>query len=127
MAICRLGKTGFHFNAIHSFANDAGYDRFPHGHDYALTVFIEGERPAGEMLYDMRELKDLVQTRVIAPLDHQNLDHIFDCPSLEAIADWIWQRLREGVPPNLRVGVKLWETRSIFIEYWGDDASLSAR
>jgi len=51
MSLCRLGKTGFRFNALHSFPDDAGYDRLPHGHDYEFTVMVEGQRGAGEMLY----------------------------------------------------------------------------
>jgi 6-pyruvoyl tetrahydropterin synthase/QueD family protein len=116
----RLGKTGFHFNATHSFANDAGYDRFPHGHDYELTVFVEGRRSSKGMLYDMRELKELVHSEVIKTLDHQNLDNLLTDSSLESLAEWIWQRLRKSLPGQLRVGIQLWETRSIFVEYWGE-------
>jgi 6-pyruvoyltetrahydropterin/6-carboxytetrahydropterin synthase len=116
----RLGKTGFHFNAIHSFPDDSGYDRFPHGHDYDLTVFLEGRRDGNGMLYDMRQLKEIVGREVIAPLDHKNLDKLLPDSSLEALADWIWRRLRAALPANLRVGITLWETRSIFIEYWGE-------
>jgi 6-pyruvoyl-tetrahydropterin synthase len=120
MATCRLGKSGFRFNALHSFPDDAGYDRFAHGHDYELTVMVEGERAAGQMLLDMRHLRAIVEKSVIAKLDHQNLDQVLGDGSLEALAEWIWRELREALPRRLRIGVVLWETRTIFAEYWGE-------
>lgn len=115
----RLGKTGFRFNASHSFAEDKGYDRLPHGHDYEFTVMLEGERLPGGMLYDVRQLKQMVAALVITPLDHADLNTLLPDPSLEMLAEWIWQRLRSQLPQRLRVGVQIWETRSIFAEYWG--------
>lgn len=116
----RLGKTGFRFNALHSFPGDPGYDRHPHGHDYEFTVMVEGERPAaGGMLYDLRALKPLVEREVLARLDHQNLDRILPDPSLEALAAWIWERLRPAIPPPLALGLTVWETRSLYVEFWG--------
>lgn len=115
----RLGKTGFRFNASHSFAEDAGYDRLPHGHDYEFTVLLEGDRLPGAMLYDVRQLKQIVAQQIITPLDHANLDKLLPDPSLEMLAEWIWRRLRSQLPERLRVGVQIWETRSIFAEFWG--------
>lgn len=120
MPTCRLGKTGFRFNALHSFPDDEGYDRHPHGHDYEFTVLLEGERAAGGMLFDLRGLKPLVEREVIAALDHNDLDALLPDSSLEGLADWIWQRLRPHLPATLRLGLVLWETRSIFLEYWGE-------
>lgn len=119
MPLFRLAKTGFRFNALHSFPNDAGYDRHSHGHDYELTVMLEGERAPGAMLYDLRQVKELVARSVIARLDHQNLDAILPDPSLEALAEWIWRQLRPHLPSGLRLGVTVWETRSIYVEFWG--------
>ncbi|HUX68193.1 MAG TPA: 6-carboxytetrahydropterin synthase [Terriglobales bacterium] len=119
MPLIRLAKTGFRFNALHSFADDPGYDRLLHGHDYEFTVMLEGERAAGAMLYDLRGLKPLVEREVIAALDHQNLDGILPDPSLEALAEWMWGRLRPHLPAGLRLGLEVWETRSIYVEFWG--------
>lgn len=119
MPTFRLGKTGFRFNASHSFPNDAGYDRHLHGHDYEFTVMVEGERAPGAMLLDARQLKRVVASEVIEKLDHANLDQILPDASLEALAEWIWQALRPFVPAKLRLGLTVWETRSIYIEFWG--------
>lgn len=119
MPTFRLAKTGFRFNAVHSFPDDHGYDRLPHGHDYEFTVMLEGELDGQGMLYDLRELKTLVEYSVIAPLDHRNLDAILEHPSLEALASWIWDQLRPAVPAHLRLGLTLWETRSLYVEFWG--------
>ena len=119
MSLCRVGKSGFRFNALHSFAGDDGYDSKPHGHDYELTVMLEGERTPGAMLFDLRQLKPLVECEVIALLDHGDLDALIPDSSLEGLAEWIWRRLRPAFPVHLRLGLQLWETRSLFIEYWG--------
>ncbi|MGH9468467.1 MAG: 6-pyruvoyl trahydropterin synthase family protein [Terriglobales bacterium] len=119
MPTYRLGKTGFRFNALHSFPDDTGYDRLAHGHDYEFTVMLEGERNGEGMLYDLRELKSLVDARVIARLDHRNLDEILPHPSLEGLAGWIWNQLRPEVPAALRLGLTVWETRSLYVEFWG--------
>jgi len=115
----RLGKSGFRFNALHSFPADDGYDRLPHGHDYEFTVLLEGVRPPGGMLFDLRLLKQIVAAEIIATLDHANLDAILPDPSLEALAEWIWTRLRPFLPAHLRLGLIVWETRSIYTEFWG--------
>lgn len=119
MPTFRLAKTGFRFNALHSFPGDDGYDRLPHGHDYELTVMLEGEMEGGGMLFDLRTLKTMVEGEVIAPLDHKNLDAMLAQPSLEALAQWIWTRLRPRLPAHVRLGLTLWETRSLYVEFWG--------
>ena len=120
MASFRLVKTGFRFNAIHAFPNDDGYDRFPHGHDYEFAVMIEGPRAGDGMVFDMRRVKALAQAEVVEKLDHTNLNPALPDPSSEALAEWIWQRLRSGIPAHLKLGIQLWETRSIYVEYWGE-------
>lgn len=121
MPTFRLAKTGFRFNALHSFPADDGYDRFSHGHDYELTVMLEGELDGGGdgMLFDLRGLKTLVDACIIAPLDHRNLDAVLEHPSLEMLAQWIWNQLRPQIPAPLRLGLRLWETRSLYVEFWG--------
>ena len=121
MPRCRLLKKGFHFNAQHSFADDDGYDARPHGHDYELAVMLEGQFQAGQMLFDGRQLKGLIEQQVIAALDHQNLNTLLPYPSIEALAAWIWQRLRPHLPAQLKLGLELWETRTLAVEYWGEE------
>lgn len=119
MPTFRLAKTGFRFNALHSFPGDAGYDRKLHGHDYEFSVMLEGERLAGGMLFDLRGLKALVERELIGPLDHCRLDELLPDPSLEALAEWMWAHLRPHLPERLRLGLQVWETRSIYLEFWG--------
>lgn len=80
---------------------------------------LEGELDGQGMLFDLRDLKTLVEYAVIAPLDHRNLDAILQHSSLEALASWIWDQLRPSVPAHLRLGLTLWETRSLYVEFWG--------
>jgi 6-pyruvoyltetrahydropterin/6-carboxytetrahydropterin synthase len=120
MPTVRLGKTGFHFNATHHFPEDPGYDRLQHGHDYEMTVLLEGQRAPGAMLFDMRDLKEIVRRDVIDRLDHKDLNEILPDPSLEALTEWIWTQLRTQIPASIRIGVIVWETRSIYAEFWGE-------
>ncbi len=121
MARWRLRKSGFRFNAWHSFPDDSGYDARPHGHDYEFSLLLEATVCPQGMLYDARRLKQLVADEVISRLDHQNLNDLLPQPSSEMLAEWIWRQLRPHLPPELKVGIELWETRSIAIEYWGDE------
>lgn len=119
VAIWRLGKSGFRFNAWHHFPADDGYDRQPHGHDYELTIWLEGERAPGQVLFDLRQLKPLVNEQIVTPLDHTDLNTILPDPSTEALAEWIWRRLRPHLPSALRLGLRLEETRTTSVEFWG--------
>ncbi len=126
MPRCRLRKSGFHFNALHSFPGDDGLDAQPHGHDYELALLLEGAPQSGKMLFDARRLTELAQREVIAALDHQDLNRLLPYPSAEALAEWIWRRLRPHLPAQLRLGIELWETPRLGLEYWGDETAADA-
>jgi 6-pyruvoyltetrahydropterin/6-carboxytetrahydropterin synthase len=98
-----------------------------HGHNYVLEVTIEGEPdPVTGMVFDLRELKEILNDEVVEPMDHRFLNKEvspFDrvVPTTENIAIEIWRRLdgrigRDGV--TLR-NVRLYETGDLFVDYWG--------
>src|SRR5215471_16763210 len=118
------------FSASHVCANPAwsaeenrrvyGPDANPngHGHNYVLEVTIEGEPdPVTGMVFDLRELKQILNEEVVEPMDHRFLNREvppFDrvVPTTENLAAEIWGRLepriqREKV--HLR-NVRLYET-----------------
>ncbi len=99
-----------------------------HGHNYVLEVTIEGDtNPATGMVFDLRELKQVINEEVIDPMDHRFLNREvppFDrvVPTTENIAIEIWRRLqrridRDGVA--LR-NVRLYETSDLYVDYGGD-------
>src|SRR3984957_2519307 len=89
-----------------------------HGHNFVLEVTVEGRPDAVTgMVFDLRELKEILNQEVVDPMDHRFLNREvppFDTvvPTTENIAIEIWRRLasrvgREGVKLN---NVRLFET-----------------
>jgi len=75
-------------------ANPAG-----HGHNYRLEVTVTGTINAETgMIMNLRSLKDLVRERIIAEVDHKNLNVDVAwmkgvIPTTERFAEKIWDRL----------------------------------
>jgi 6-pyruvoyltetrahydropterin/6-carboxytetrahydropterin synthase len=98
-----------------------------HGHNYVLEVTIEGEPdPVTGMVFDLRELKEILNEEVVDPMDHRFLNREvppFDrvIPTTENVAAEIWIRLSRRI---VRAGVKLhnvrlYETRDLYVDYGG--------
>ena len=98
-----------------------------HGHNYQLRVTVEGQvNPETGFVIDFRDLKSLMDSRVIDDLDHRNLD--LDVPwmtgvisSAENLVVAIWARLVDGLPEGVELsGLILWETPRSYVEYTGE-------
>lgn len=96
-------------------ANEAG-----HGHNYTLEVSVSGpiDKDTG-MIMNLRELKETVRDRVIAEVDHKNLNVDVPwmrgvIPTTEEFAERIWQRLEQvlqtSVPHVRLTSIVLHET-----------------
>lgn len=80
-----------------------------HGHNYLLTVEVEGPvDPERGMVMDLNELAGLVRERVVLPLDHRNLN--LDVPFLtgvipttENLALACWRILAAALPAGVRL------------------------
>ena len=127
-----------HFSAAHRLHNEEfsveenerifGLCNSPnwHGHNYELDVTLEGEID-GEtgFVYDLKQLRELVEARVVNDVDHRNLN--LDVPWMEGInpttenlAVAIWRRIADGLPAHVRlVRVGIWETPRNYVEYDG--------
>ena len=101
-----------------------------HGHNYALEVTLEGEPdPVTGMVFDLKELKQILKRHVVEPYDHRFLNlevPPFDrvIPTAENIAVDIWRRLEPhlaGPRRHLR-NVRLYETADLYVDYAGEDA-----
>ena len=99
-----------------------------HGHNYVLEVTIEGEPdPVTGMVFDLRELKNIINEEVVDPMDHRFLNHEvppFDrvVPTTENIAIEIWKRLQGRLtesPARLK-NVRLFETTDLYVDYGGE-------
>jgi len=99
-----------------------------HGHNYEIDVTVEGpiDAETGYVL-DLKELRDLVEDRVIADLDHRNLN--LDVPWLEGVNPTtenlvvaIWDRMVAVMPDGVElVRLVLYETPRNFVEYTGGE------
>jgi 6-pyruvoyltetrahydropterin/6-carboxytetrahydropterin synthase len=102
-----------------------------HGHNYIVEVTVGGETdPVTGMVFDLRELKQVLNDEVIEPMDHRFLNREvapFDrvVPTTENIAVEIWRRLQPRID---RAGVKLrnvrlYETADLYVDYGGEPCS----
>lgn len=128
-----------HFSAAHRLGRDDWSDERNrevfglcanpnwHGHNYEVDVTVEGAiDPATGFVMDLKELREAVETRVIADLDHRNLNVDVEWlegvnPTTENLVIGIWKRIVEALPASVRlVRVVLWETPRNYVEYTGD-------
>ena len=98
-----------------------------HGHNYELEVTVRGPvDPETGYVMDLKDLKELVNERVVDDLDHRNLN--LDVPWLEGVMPTtenlvvrIWERLAAHIPdPAALDRVVLWETPRHWVEYAGE-------
>jgi 6-pyruvoyltetrahydropterin/6-carboxytetrahydropterin synthase len=98
-----------------------------HGHNYVLEVTLDGTPdPVTGMVFDLKELKDVVNREVVDPMDHRFLNYEvppFDrvIPTVENVAAEIWRRLEPNFQGNVRLAnVRLYETEDLFVDFAGE-------
>lgn len=97
-----------------------------HGHNYELELTVVGEvDPETGFVMNLKELRDLVEERVIRDVDHRNLNLDVPwlagaLPSTENLVVAIWNRIVAGMPEGVRLDrLRLEETPRNFVEYTG--------
>lgn len=106
-----------------------------HGHNYVLEVTLSGTAdPVTGMVFDLKDLKNILNLAVVEPMDHRFLNHEvrpFDSvvPTAENLAVEIWSRLaphflQPHLPePGVRLhNVRLYETEDLYVDYRGEDS-----
>lgn len=101
-----------------------------HGHNYVVEVSVEGRPdPVSGMVMDLKELKEILQSRVLDCYDHRFLNYEvpgFDrvVPTAENIARDIWSRLEPRLSnPRARLSrVRVYETPDYWVDFTGDGA-----
>ncbi|MFN8355945.1 MAG: 6-carboxytetrahydropterin synthase [Spirosomataceae bacterium] len=124
-----------HFNAAHRLHNPLWSDEQNtlvfgkcnnpnyHGHNYEVILQVTGEvNPDTGYVVDMKWLSDITKELVVERFDHKNLNLDTEefknlNPSAENIAIVIYQLLREKMPTNLDLKIRLYETERNFVEY----------
>jgi len=122
----RLGRSDWSHERNREVFGDCANPNW-HGHNYELDVTVEGPvDPATGFVLDLKELRSLVEERVVADVDHRNLN--LDVawmagvnPTTEHLVVAIWQRLVDALPGEARlVRLVLWETPRNYVEYAGE-------
>ncbi len=97
-----------------------------HGHNYTLEVTVAGEiDPATGYVIDLKLLKDIIHDRVLAAMDHRNLNVDVEflqgvIPTAENIAVAIWNRLVDQLPSGRLHEIRLLETEHNIVIYRGE-------
>lgn len=102
-----------------------------HGHNYILEVTLEGDPdPVSGMVMDLKELKDVLEQEVVAPMDHRFLNYEvppFDrlVPTTENIAREIWRRLDPRLTTSRATlsKVRLFEGPDLYVDITRKDAA----
>ncbi len=100
-----------------------------HGHNYTLYVTVKGKPdPLTGFVMDAKHLSAIIKEEVTDHLDHSNLNldvpfipsHLQ--PTTENLVILIWERIRNGLRGHSCQlhAIKLWETETIYAEYYGE-------
>ena len=127
-----------HFNAAHRLFNPKWSDekneeifgkcanKHFHGHNYNLFVTVKGETdPDTGIIVNLKELSQLINSRIIDKLDHKNLNVEVDflkgiIPSTENLVKAIWAELEPHITGCELHSIKLFETENNYAEYFGE-------
>lgn len=98
-----------------------------HGHNYELIVSVAGPvDPETGFVMDLKHLKDVMQKRVVADVDHRNLNTEVSwldgiIPSTENLAVAVWNRIADQLPDEVRLeSIVIRETPNNSVEYRGE-------
>ena len=97
------------FSAAHKLPFYDGPCKRLHGHNYKLTVTLQGKpNPNDGMIRDFEEVRRKVWEMAVAQCEHHTLNELMENPTAENLIEWIWVR----VEPTLEglVELELWET-----------------
>ena len=99
-----------------------------HGHNYTLHVTVKGlPDPVTGFIVDVKKLSVLIKEQVVDHLDHSNLNLDVEFipkgmqPTTENLVILIWDRINAALAafPCQLHAIKLWETETIYAEYYG--------
>ena len=126
MPKCYITKE-FEFEAAHHLLNYEGACAKVHGHSYKLQVTVSGEvytsgllQATDHMVIDFKELKKIVEEKIIRTHDHADLNELYANPTAEYMVVSMYSEIYDALPKDVRIeSVKLWETSTSFAEYRG--------
>ena len=101
-----------------------------HGHNYVVEVTLEGQPdPVSGMVMDLKELKEILERRIVDCYDHRFLNHEVPpfervIPTAENVALDIWHRLQPQFDSaRVRLDrVRVFETPDYWAECTGEES-----
>lgn len=111
----------FSFDSAHFLPNvpDGHKCKEIHGHTYRVVVYIEGTLESElNWVMDFAELKERIEP-IVKSVDHKLLNNIpgLENPTCEAIAVWLWNKIKQEVPALSKI--ELYETPTSGVVYTG--------
>lgn len=109
------------FCAAHRIKDKQNKCARPHGHNWKVEVIVSNNKlDELGMVIDFNELEELTK-KVIAPLDHQDLNELKPFlnlnPTAEIIAEYLYIEL-EKLLNNVKIEeVRVWETSTVWASY----------
>ena len=110
--------------------NEAVFDKcnniYGHGHNYVLEVTVKGlPDPATGYVIDLKDLKRLLDDRIIDLVDHKHLNYdvpflLGVIPTVENLCVFFWRQVENTLPSGELHSIKLWESDQNVSEYFGD-------
>ena len=99
-----------------------------HGHNYIVEVTVEGEPdPTTGMVMDLKDLKQILESEVVEPMDHRFLNHEVApfnrvVPTTENVAAEIWRRVEPRInSASAKLArVRLFETADLYVDVTRD-------
>lgn len=85
-----------------------------HGHSYHLRLWLRGPiDPETGMVINFRDVKVIVEERVIGRLDHRHLNDVLDeMTTAENLVYWIGEQVAPWISGAEVSRIELWETRT---------------
>lgn len=109
----------FEFAAAHRLPRYDGPCSRMHGHNYRLTVTVDGGiDPRSGMVVDFEVVRRVVWDSALSRWDHQTMNDFLENPTAENMVVALWEALREPLP-GLRE-LTLHETASYRVTYRGE-------
>lgn len=96
-----------------------------HGHNYTLEVTVRGEIDIQSgYVIDMKKLKKIIKETIIDKVDHKNLNIDVDflenvIPTVENLVLAFWNILENEISNGKLFRIRLYETDSSFVDYYG--------
>ena len=118
-----LLKKDFTFDAAHNLVKYHGKCERLHGHTYRMSVTIKGDPDEEGMIADFTDVKKIVEGEIISKFDHAYLNDIFEQPSAENIARFVFEKL-DGLlkGPNFSLHeVRIWESPASSVIFGRED------